>query len=405
MNARHRYFFPSIPPKTLSALVVSVFLLFLTGQAAAQPQPPKKRLHITVFVPLYLDSAWDPTTGYRYGKSLPVFMNPGLETYLGLQAALDSLTRDNAEADIRIYDSRSPATSPETLLKADSLSRTDLILGHVNVNEAALLARYAQSRNIPFVNMHLPNEAGSINNPYHILLNPTLNAHCQGIYRFLQQHFATVPAVLLSRTGNTDQRIRNYFREAETNSASVPLNMTSMNISDSLDGAEWLSLLDSTRLNVWIIASLDLNFSMTICRQLSERAKTYPIMAVGMPNWESIDFFKKPCRGIDLAYGNSVHIAAENRVAQQLQQQLKARYFTRTTENTYRAYESLLMAGHLKPASGPELLKQLQQVQDTPFGQWEIKPVSNKAGGQTDYQENRKIYFIVKRDGNIKMVY
>jgi len=58
---------------------------------------------IAIFVPLYLDSAFDATGTYRYDKNFPKFINPGLEFYEGAQMALDTLAKEHVKLDVRIY--------------------------------------------------------------------------------------------------------------------------------------------------------------------------------------------------------------------------------------------------------------------------------------------------------------
>src|ERR1700749_929040 len=60
-----------------------------TDSAAGLPQG-------AVFIPLYLDSAYDGNNNYRYDKTFPKFINPGLEFYEGVKLALDSLQQERA---------------------------------------------------------------------------------------------------------------------------------------------------------------------------------------------------------------------------------------------------------------------------------------------------------------------
>jgi hypothetical protein len=71
---------------------LSILLLFFFSLTNLFAQSTSKQ-KIAVFVPLYLDSAFDATNSYRYDKNFPKFINPGLEFYEGVQFALDSLTK------------------------------------------------------------------------------------------------------------------------------------------------------------------------------------------------------------------------------------------------------------------------------------------------------------------------
>ncbi|MFM7840038.1 MAG: hypothetical protein ACKO6K_10750, partial [Chitinophagaceae bacterium] len=130
-----------------------MFSLVMGGSPAtplyAQPAAPATPLKIGIILPLYLDSAFDKNNQYRYENKLPAFFNPGLESYMGILAALDTLAKEKAPVSIRIFDSRSAATSIEKLIAKDSLNNLDILLGHVNLNEAALLSQYSALRKIP----------------------------------------------------------------------------------------------------------------------------------------------------------------------------------------------------------------------------------------------------------------
>ena len=75
------------------ALLIPLLFFFSLTNSFAQNGISKQR--IAVFVPLYLDSAFDATNSYRYDKSFPKFINPGLEFYEGVQLAIDSLNKVN----------------------------------------------------------------------------------------------------------------------------------------------------------------------------------------------------------------------------------------------------------------------------------------------------------------------
>src|SRR5215471_17594970 len=62
---------------------------------------------IAILAPLYLDSAFDDQSNYRYDKQFPKFFNPGLEFYEGAQLALDTLAKEGVVLEAFVYDTRS----------------------------------------------------------------------------------------------------------------------------------------------------------------------------------------------------------------------------------------------------------------------------------------------------------
>ncbi|MBO9633153.1 MAG: hypothetical protein J7578_08535, partial [Chitinophagaceae bacterium] len=108
----------------------------------------KERKRIALFTPLYLDSAFDATGNYRYAKSFPKFINSGLEFWEGAQLAIDSLTKEGVKVEVMVYDTKSTTQKFNDLLSNEEVRVADLLIGHVNVNEAAQLAWLAGQINV-----------------------------------------------------------------------------------------------------------------------------------------------------------------------------------------------------------------------------------------------------------------
>src|SRR4030095_11896618 len=94
-----------IKRKIKSYYFFAIVLLFVSANSLPAQNISKQK--IAVFVPLYLDSAFDSYNTYRYDKSFPKFINPGLEFYEGVQLALDSLTKEKTQLEVFVYDTRS----------------------------------------------------------------------------------------------------------------------------------------------------------------------------------------------------------------------------------------------------------------------------------------------------------
>ena len=101
------------------------------------------RHKLAIFLPLYLDSAFDASGNYRYDKTFPKFINPGLEFYEGAQLALDSLQKENARLEVHIYDTRSATQNIAQVLQSPEFQGTELIVGHVVPGEMQQLVAAA----------------------------------------------------------------------------------------------------------------------------------------------------------------------------------------------------------------------------------------------------------------------
>lgn len=384
-------------------LFLLVTILIWNNHALAQE--PTRTRKIAVFLPLFLDSTVDATNTFKPGKSWPAYLNPGMEFYEGMLLAIDSLNKEKVKIDIQVFDSRSIKEKPESIANTAAFDSTDLIIGHVNVNEASQLAKIAQQKSIPFINANLPNEAGISGNAYYTILNPTLQTHVAGIYKFLQKNYALSPILYFKKKGAVEDRLKNGFLEAEKNSASVPLKIKTINLDDSISNEQLKMFLDTSKQNVCIIGSLDLNFGLAFTQQLISLGKSYRITIIGMPTWEQADLTKAIYKGAEVIYSNPQYINADNKSIQQIQNHFRNRYFMRTTENTFRGFECIYYFSKLLTSDSGSIAEKQVKHPQTPIGQYQIVPVLNKKTGQIDYYENKKLFFIKKQDGIIKAVF
>ncbi|HEY4336043.1 MAG TPA: hypothetical protein VGM89_09100, partial [Puia sp.] len=228
------------------------------------------RRMVAIFAPLYLDSAFDATGSYRYDKTFPKFINPGLEFYEGVQMALDTLATEHLPLDVRIFDTRAAGVTLQQQLDSATAWGAGLLIGQVsNANELLQMATAAQKKNIPFINSNYPNDGGITNNSSLVILNSTLRAHCEGIYRYIQRNYPTKSLLFFRKKGAQEDRLKGYFTELDKKTAGVPLKMKYITLDDNFDAAALAASMDSSvSQTVCIAGSLDEEFAAKICAQL-----------------------------------------------------------------------------------------------------------------------------------------
>ncbi|HCL82480.1 MAG TPA: hypothetical protein DIC22_00830 [Chitinophagaceae bacterium] len=400
--------------KTGSGLIFSLFILLAgTERVAAQP-PDSSKYHIAVFLPLFLDSAFDASGNYRFDQAFPKYLNPGLEFYEGLELAMDSLQKKHTALDITVYDTRSASRTLQQVVDDPAFSRMQLILGHVNVTELRLLANAARNMEIPFINVNFPNDGGVTGNPEFVILNTTLHAHCEAIYKFIQRNWATSEILYLRKTGALEDRLRNDFAEIEKNTVSVPLHMRYINLDQGVDPRQLLPYLDSNSKTVILVGSLDENFGKAVCAQLAPLNKTYPMKILGMPTWDAISDFSAPAyTGLEIYYTTPFYINPADSLALSIQQYFKNRFYSRPSDMVYRGYETTLHFGQLLEAHKGRLDGSIGERKFRVFNDFDIQPVFTKKENGTQpgqvitlqYLENKKVYFIKVVNGNVVAVY
>ena len=359
------------------------------------------RHQLAIFAPLYLDSAFDAAGNYRYDKSFPKYINPGLEFYEGAQLALDSLQKEKASLDVRIYDTRSVTASLQQMLGDSAFQNTELIIGQITTAaELQQLATAAARLHIPFINVNFPNDGGVTNNPGLVVLNSTLKTHCEGIYRFIQRNYPTKPVVFFRKKGTQEDRLKGYFTDVDKTTASVALKIKYITLDDNFDATALTPYLDSTNQTICIAGSLDDVFDTRLCQQLAFLNKTYRTTIIGMPTWDNTDFTQPGFAGEEIIYSTPFYLNPLDSLVKQMDQNFRTKFYSRPSDMVFRGYESTYRFGKLLLLHGKNLSGSIGEKKFKVFNDFDIMPVFlNRQTPTLDYFENKKLYFIRKTDG------
>jgi hypothetical protein len=361
---------------------------------------------IALFAPLYLDSAFDATHEYRYGKSVfPKFINSGLEFYEGVQLALDSLAKENAELEVFIYDTRSATETLEQQLAKPEIADADLLIANCTPNEIHPFSQFALSKSIPFINVTVPSDVGVSSNPYFVLLNPTLQTQCEGIYRFIQRYYSLEPLVVFRKKGANDDLIKTIFDEFAKTTMSVPLKMKYVTLNDSFSVNQLLAQVDTNKKTVCLAGSLDANFGRRLVQQLASLSRSNKITIVGMPTWEimSKDFSRPEFKGVEIIYSTPFYNARTNPVSVNITSFFNNEMYSRPSDMVFRGYEATWKFAKLLLQYGKDISSNLTSKQYQVFTAYDIQPVINRSTTSLEYFENKKLYFLKWQDGLVKV--
>lgn len=386
-------------------LTFCFLLLFLVkaDQVAAQ-NGNSTRYKVAVFAPLYLDSAYNDDGDYKYSKNVfPKYINPGLEFYEGVQLALDSLTKQKAPLEVFIYDTKSAKESLSDQLNSTELSDVQLIIAHCTSSDLRSFADAGLKKNIPVINVNLPNDAGVSGNPYFVVLNPTLKTQCEGIYRFVQKNYALDPIVVFRKKGQLEDRIKNYFDDFGKSTVSVPLKLKYVELPDSFSVNQLRAHLDTSQQMICLAGSLDEVFGRRLVQQLATLNKQdYSAIAIGMPTWDNINFNKNDLKGIEIIYSTPFYHSKFDKTSQAITSYFNKVMFARPSDMVFRGYEVMLRFGQLLLQHGPELSSNLTSKQARLFTDFDIQPVISRPSMSLEYFENKKLYFLKWEDGAMK---
>lgn len=380
--------------------IISLFAgIFLTlGILHAQEV---KRHKIAIFTPLYLDSAFDVSGNFRYEKTGARFVNAGLDFYYGAQLALDSLQKRGAPLEVFVCDTRGKQSISYQLAKPE-MRDVEMIIAQTNASETKLLAEAALRKKIPFISATYPNDAGVDDNPYFVILNTTLKAHVEGMYRFLQKYHSLDKIIVFRKPGTQEDLLQNYFNDFTKSTVSPPLNLKFIDIGADYVPQTLATHLDSTKRTVVIAGSLDEAFATKLTQTLGGLNNKYPVRVIGMPTWENYNFSK--AHDLEIIYTSPFNYDRSSTLESNLEKEYIKVMAVKPSDLFYRGYETTLRFALLLLDTGSDVSSNLSRKGNFVFTQFDIQPVfKDETKMALDYFENKHLYF-VKIFGSVKNI-
>lgn len=384
--------------------IISSFLLFICLLNNTHSQTSERVYKIAVFAPVYIDSAFTQDGTYRLGSQiLPRYMMPGLDFYNGIMLAVDSLGKEQAPVEVIFYDTKSGKGSISHVITDSTLRDVSLIIASFsNRAEIKPLANFALEYEIPLVSHTYPNDGGLSENPYFILINPTLKTHLEGIYRYLQRVYPTNHLTMFRRKGGVEDIIQSTFSDISRATPGVPLKIKTVELTDSFTTSQVISYLDSTRQNIIICGSLNETFGTNLVKSLSESRK-YKSIAMGMPTWDAL---KGVDRNIEVIYTTPYHFIRTDKLGLDITTAYRNKFSGRPSDMVFKGFEAMYRFTRLLIKHEGKLMSNINDKSFKLFNEFDIQPVKpySNDSNAVDYLENKKLYYIRKMDGQIRSV-
>jgi hypothetical protein len=383
-------------------LLLSLWGICFSVQVRAQNQPVVK---VGVFAPIYIDSAFSENT-YKLGNTLSKSNMPGLEFYNGVMMAIDSLNAEGIHAEVFFYDTKSAAEPLPVILENPDLQSLSLIIASFNNRaEIKTLADFALIHKIPLISETFPNDGGIIENPYFVLINSTLKTHTDALYKYLQRKYATSNIVWVKKSGQMEDLIQSYFTDNNKKTPSIPLKVKTVELIDSFSTSDLLNKLDSNRQNIVVCGTLSEPFAMSVIKTLGANIN-YATQIIGMPNWDGFRDLSRPeMKGIDILYTSPYNYTRTDKLGIYITTKYRNKFLSRPSDLVFKGYESFFHFTKLWLKHKENLIHNLSDKSFKLFNDYDIQPVKfKKENKEPDYWENRKLYFIKRVDGQIKLV-
>jgi ABC-type branched-subunit amino acid transport system substrate-binding protein len=360
---------------------------------------------VAVFAPIYIDSAFSDNN-YKLGNTISKNILPGLDFYNGAMMAIDSLNAEGVKAEVFFYDTKSTTETIQQILDKPELAGLSLIIAFFNNrNEIKSLSDFAALNRIPLISETYPNDGGVTENPFFVLINPTLKTHADAIYKYLQKNNATNNIVWVKRKGAMEDMIQSNFAENNKKTPALPLRMKTVELVDSFNTNDLLTSLDSNRQNIIVCGTLNESFSISIIKTLSAN-KDYSTQVIGMPTWDGLkELSRTDMKGVDVIYTSPYNFTRTDKLGSVITTKYRNKFLSRPSDQVFKGFESVYHFTKLAIKHQANLINNLSDKSFKLFNDFDIQPVKMKKQNLTpDYLENRKLYFIKKVDGQIKSV-
>jgi ABC-type branched-subunit amino acid transport system substrate-binding protein len=379
-------------------------LLNAKAQEVQTSNAPTKIYKIAIFSPLYLDSAFDGTF-YKYGKNFPKFVQPGLDFIQGAQIALDSLPMPRGTFMTSIYDTKAEKENIAWLIANQKLDSVDLIIGSVKDVELTQLASFAKQKNIPFISATSPNDGGIMANPFFVMVNATLRAHCENIYSYILQKHGTDKIYLCRKKGVQEDKIADYFKSLNETDGKPLLNIETVNFVEDCEIIK--EKLDSNRTSIFIGASLNEDFANSLVTTLYPLKTAYPMQIIGMPNWDAFpDLRKSNVKDLPIMYTAAYYNGKADIYSKKLQSIYAKKYKGNPSDMSYKGFEAVYVFAQSMVNHPDDFMSHLNEVPTKLFTDFNFKPVYlNKRAEMPDYFENKHLYFMRILNGKVTKVW
>ncbi len=383
---------------------LSVALFFLSIQisyAQNNITPAAKIYRVAIFAPLYLDSVFTNSM-LRSDNSIPKFIMPAVEFVQGARIALDTLSLKGKHAEAFIYDSKSFTQPISWLIKYKKLDNIDLIIGSVKDPDYHELAAFALQKNIPFVSATYPNDGGITGNPFLIIVNSTLKAHCEGIFSYLLQKHGTDKIYLIKKRG--DDRIENYFRSINNAEGKPLLNIKTIMIDSTISSYSLLNRIDSTKPAVIIGASLDEGFAKSLADACYPIQKKHSLILIGMPNWDGFKrlYNKDAYANFPIRFTTPHYDAKNNSFDSLLTQKYFQLYRAKPSDMAYKGFELSWYFINILLNYPTDFMSHINDSTFAVFHNFNFRPVfTNRQNKVPDYYENKHLFIMEIFNGDI----
>ncbi len=218
-----------------------------------------------------------------------------LDFYLG---ALTALERSKESVEVFVYDNWNSDSVTTEILKHQELKTCDAIIGSVSSSSAKLVAEFCKQNKILNFQPFSPSKNLTANNPYHVKLAPTIDAHAEAMFLSVCDSFSGANVIIYTPNIDVSTSVAAHLDslfKAYNTTAEIKFTVTLLNSKDMLVNEKKTTVreqLKSFKDNILFITAFEESFVNGNLRVLYPELKTDSIIVYGMPNWLNGDVLR-----------------------------------------------------------------------------------------------------------------
>ena len=360
------------------------------------PASQKKEVYrVDVLLPLHLNSLVQ--NGKPVYKKTPDHMMPAVNFYEGMSIAAQTLQGKNMKLELYVHDITDPTDNISQLTTSKKMDSSNLIIGFLQSNDIPAVAGYAKKHKVNFVSALSPADADTKDNPYFILIQPTLKTHINQLIAYADKKYGKNPKYIFHNNKTSGEK------EAYTQLREALIAEKDLSIIDcskfKLEVDTLSRIFDSTKVNVVFVSSLDINNTEQILNMLAAMPKTYRFEIFGMPSWKSLRGLTQGAyMTLSIHYTTPFFFDPTTGAGRYITTQYNSTYGGNPSEMVYRGYESLYWLSNLLERHGTIFNKDITDVSTAPFTRYAIQPAWSNDNDFL-YLENSKLYMLHYQNG------
>lgn len=304
-------------------------------------------IKIALLQPFKLDSISAYSPDKTIDEIVPEISQKALQFYEGTLMAIDSLKSMKSRFEFFVYDIPNDTSRIKEFLEEENLSSMDLIIGPPSNTQLRILADFAKKRKVYLLSPFSPSITVTYSNPYYIMLNPSIKAHCEAIFKYIKEDYSRKKVIMFHQNNVTENNMAFNFKFlAKKDSFLKTITEIVYQVDDK-------KKLDNTVLtpgvkNMIIIPSFEEEFVEIMLSQLKKLVPAYNIEVYGMPAWNEMESLRgESLQKVNAHITNSFWLNKNNSDIALFEKNYFKRYKTLPIDYSYMGYDATLYFGKL----------------------------------------------------------